>query len=345
MWLQSFVRSEGHLKGYVVSNDGQAELWERRRLYALQMPITKARTVSAVTNLSEWTNDGAVEYLEAFKYSRIEENQHDVFSFRQGTYKILVPALLFIKAMFPPSSRTFRFIYSPCGLSQICTPIVAGGSADIVLTGPEIRSTTNTQHIREIFRWVAFFPSATRAWASVYQFAAKGQCSITLPDAEATISFRGKLIGRVLYASTMNVIKLRALDAPLQWVGEQPSETIYRHIRPSIFASPSDTGAFPKGEAGWAMTDAEWDSVAHLFPSADQIVLARRRATLDAVVEKLSAGTGWKLANWRAGIPSGVASSYYSLRRNGKWAKFENILRSIREAPRLDEESGLDSSS
>jgi hypothetical protein len=333
MWLQSFTRSQGRLAGYVVSDDGQVDLWPKNLLYALNMPITGPTKITAVTNLADWRNDGAAEYLEVCGRWRLEDNQHDVFAFRYGSYDILAPALLFIKALFPPSSKTFQFAFNPSGLAEVCTPIQQDGTANIGFKAAGIRNLKN-RPTAEIFRWVYFYPSAKRAWSSVYQAASRGRCSITLPAAEATIAFGGQLIGGKLFASTMTVTKIRPLDIPPHWAGEQPSEVIFREERVQLAASALRADAIPKGPVGWAMTDAEWESVAHLFPPAPGgIPSERRRAVLDAIVEKLSTGTGWKLANWRAGVPTGVANYYQICLRDGRWEKFKAILRSLRAIP------------
>lgn len=340
MWLQSFVRSQGRLEGCIISDDGQAELWPKKLVYALAMPITGATKISTVTKLSDWTNDGAAEYLKVCDRRRIDDNQHDVFAFRCGSYDILVPALLFIKALFPPSSKTFEFLFNPAGLSQACTPIQQNGTADVVFNSAKLRNLQGGQNKTDVFRWASFYPSAKRAWASVYQFATQGRCSITLPNAEATIAFAGQLIEGKLFVSSMTVNSIRALDTPYEWAGAQPAEIVFRRDRVSSLGPALRIEGLPKGEAGWTMSDSEWNAVAHLFPpTPGGLSLDRRRAVLDAIVEKLSTGTGWKLANWRAGVPTGVANYYQVCLRNGRWKKFETILRALRESsdPTVDD--------
>jgi hypothetical protein len=334
MWLQSVQRVSGKLMAELRLDSGKTALTELDSTWELELPLSTRSKLFAVTRLAEWETIDATEYLAEMGIATdLPENRHQAFSINHNGLRLIIPAILMLKALFKPNATVFQYLFRPSGLDCLLAPVPNPGSMSVALLPTRIR-----QHMpiaeRGLARlqWLYCFPTARKAFDSVYTNAARGVFGLVLPNIEARISVRGELRGRTLLVSTLTINSCRPLDAPFAWAGMQPQEfalTSYRRFAQlnPVLKNPD----LVEGAAGWGLSDDEWFQLEHLFPPrAGRITGDRARLLIDAILLKLGTGVGWGPVNAQCGTTAAVSSYYQACRRSGTWEIIQATLRETR---------------
>lgn len=346
MWLQSVQRVNGKLTGELILNSGETSLTELDSIWELELPVRTQSKLFTATRLAEWQTIDATEYLgEMGITTDIAGNRHQIFSVNQNGLRLVIPAILMLKALFKPNATVFQYLFRPSGLDCLLAPVPKPGSMSVALLPTRIR-----QHMpiaeRGLARlqWLYCFPTARKAFDSAYTNAARGVIGLVLPNIEARISVRGVLREGTLLVSMLTINSCRPMEAPFEWAGTQPQEFALTSNRPFAQLNPVlKNPNIVEGAAGWGLSDDEWSQLEHLFPpGAGRITGDRTRVLIGAILFKLGTGVGWSTVNAQCGTTSAVSSYYQKCQNSGQWKIVEAILKDTRKSTTSPNDANLE---
>ncbi|BCZ81691.1 hypothetical protein PTKU64_53660 [Paraburkholderia terrae] len=323
MWLHGIERRNGVLTAKVVKGESDIEWTNIEAAWEVDIPMTSTSRISGTSCFSRWKLVDAAQYLsETAIEVDLAANRHQIFEVDHNGLCLVVPAILVLKALFKPNATVFEYLFRPSGLDMLLAPKHTNGSTSVALLRRKLR-----QHVPigdtslERLRWLYCFPSARAAFDSVYTSATSGVVGIKLPTAEIEISLKGCLRGRKFFASSLTIGGCAPLEAPFDWAGQQPLRFLLRE--PAIGEYLNSTlvdSEIIEGPIGWELSDDEWASVKHLFPTGPRCRSAEQtRAFVGAIIAKLGTGEGWASVNSKHGTTSAVSSLYRDYRLSGKW--------------------------
>ncbi len=335
MWLESIERMNGNLKGKVIEGDGKNKWIDLKSTWQLKMPISSRSKFTAATNLGDWRLAEAADYLDTAGLGhKATDNSHQVYAIHHQDFRLVVPAIVFCKALFAPNATVFEYLYRPSGIDLLLAPVSQPAGMTVTLIPRIIRQhePIATPGMARL-QWLYCFPSARAAFDSVYFNAARGAIGLELPRIYANISFRGHLLENTLVVSSLTLNRFKTLETPFGWAGEQPEEyeltgeNVSSHLNPVLKNSH-----LIEGTAGWGVSDFEWSHLEHLFPPGNKRATGKRaRDLVSAIVTKLGSGTGWSVANASLGTTCAVSSYYQSCLRSDRWQRIESTLMAIRK--------------
>jgi hypothetical protein len=334
MWLQSVERVHGRLQGRLVSVDGAIEWIDIQSVWQHKLPIPLRTRASAVTNLHEWKVADTAEYLSLAGLDAGMAGGHTTYAFNYEGLRFLVPSILVLKALFRPNATVFEYLYRPSALDLLLAPVSDADTMTVRVLPRRMR-----QHVPlgatsfSRLQWLYCFPSAREAWDSVYGNAVRGKIEVATPRICANVAMKGMLSSGTVLVSSLTFNSFEPAESPFTWAGEQPRQ----------FDFSTDVGAplpFPtlkkeaivQGPNGWELSDDEWSSIEHLFPTGSKLHSgARARSLVSAILTKLGSGSGWKTANASLGTTAGVSSFYQNCTKSGRWHAVERILIHLRQ--------------
>ncbi|MET3552675.1 hypothetical protein [Burkholderia sp. 567] len=335
MWLNQVHCINHQLLGEIIDEAGLRTNIDMTDSWKLTHPVNKRCRINVNTHLREWKRADSTPYLSTLENPSHYNENHHIYSFEINGITVMIPALVVIKEIFGQASSSFRFLFRPSGLETICAPIFGDNGVTIeTFSQPKsLNPASKFDFEKMILQWIYCFPSARVAWDSVYTLATKGLIALTLPNIRAITYIHGNLYGSTLFAVSISLHEIEALEKPFDWAGRQP--LIFQYS-PKLYA-PKSTARLkrtniPKGEMGWALSDEEWRVAVEMFCTSsstryrDQIF----RKFIDAILEKLGTGCSWDEVDFLSGTINGASNFYYKRNRNGTWQKFESALISIR---------------
>jgi hypothetical protein len=110
------------------------------------------------------------------------DNSQEVYAVNHQGLRLVVPAIVFCKALFAPNATTFEYLYRPSGIDLLPAPVRRPTGMAVILIPRIIRqhdpiSKSNMARLQ----WLYCFPSARAAFDSVYFNAARGAIGLELP--------------------------------------------------------------------------------------------------------------------------------------------------------------------
>ena len=289
-------------------------------------------------NLASLERTDSSYYLEAVGFRPTVSNGQAVFVLRDGRQTFYIPTAVILQGLVRMTQRLAHVLLSPVGRDTFWRPILLDDNtvgieakSGLLITG--LRRTAQ-QDDRLI--WFSCYPSARRAWDSVYAHALDGRLDIDLPSAEVTATLTGLNKRRVQCVTWMTVRTLRPLEKPTLFSPQLKNKTFifdltHRQIPKGQGRKVHRLDTLPKGPLGWRLTDQEWEAVREVmdgFHTSGPRTFAR--GTLEDVLEKFGEGKSFKA------YPARVSKYYRQLRITGKWPRIESKLRHIRRESRAN---------
>jgi hypothetical protein len=301
MWLDRFERVGGKLMVMTVTKSGEQNAIPPEKMYKHRLTFPFPNHVVEKTSFQEWKKVSSAEYAGEFGFKPVSDH-HDAFLIPVPSGRIIVSASRVQQALIGPQAPFVQQIYVPNGLLHICTPILDAGHLSIIPTSiPGLLdwAVKKTPLLLQRLGWFYAYPSAYRAWNSLYRHACAGRISIDLPLADLKIAAYGKYVDDTLYAYRIEVLEMTPLERPMPWAGE--CAQTFEFINPIREARRKrriqDTRLRPI-HGQWKLTDEEWSVAEKIIflrnpvPSRGQSS-DRRRDAVDGLVMKLGTGTPW----------------------------------------------------
>jgi transposase len=341
MWLDRFARVDNNLVVVGISESGEEHLIPLKLMHQHRLPKPRVPRSMFVTSFSSWTQASAAQYASMFGITKGVTNHHVVYKFRKGNFTVMVSALELQRALMSCPSQVVDMLYHPQGIDLMCAPLLGEGTFEMrMLQKRTIKNTLRTadKFVRRL-DWFYPFPSAYRAWKSVYRHATNGKIAMTLPNAEIQCSVQGERDGNTIYARDICIFRITPLEEPLEWAQSIRREFKFhgtkaaRHLQAQISDSRLQTR-----NGDWKLTDEEWAIVEPLIhtvgvhcgrPSKFDL-----RQIIDCIIEKLGACKSWNEVGGEVTSKSVIANYHRRMRNDGRWERVVKVLNAIRSARR-----------
>ena len=267
------------------------------------------------------------------------DGSHQVFRLVIDDQPFLIPALVLMRALFTPSQFLLDNMFRPSGLDRVCHLNYVGDIAEIVLHAAwaTSRSSKKPEHWKNALGWMTAYPSATVMVDSIHVEAMRGTIGLHAPMGTLNIILSGIKPAATFLATAANVmsvspdeaaiIKIKGLEGTIALHGRKLKGTTYGGRSVKMDIPRQDDGST-------ALTNDEWSAVEPILLSrrlSAQRATSSRRATLDAILAKLSSGESWQRATVNAGHWRTVAHAYEAWKRRGTFSEVLAVLTEFRQ--------------
>lgn len=287
------------------------------------------------TNLRDWRLTSLDEYAYAFRRTTTEATNHSTWWFREGGSRLVVPALALLRAMVRPSTVLFPHLLKPQSLDDVCIlDKTESGLCKPQLDklGERCRGTQGV--LMGPLSWFYCFPSARRAWASVYQSAAAGKLDFELPSVVATFTVRAIRAGRNAYVTSMTLLELEPQEEPLPFAADHPR---ILHVSPAAMggAAKAARGQRTADSVGphQPLSDYEWSVLGPVVypPGQRRSSPPQARDMFNCVLQKTTTNAEWAQAAEANGVhPATAAVALSRWRAAGRWDEAMRRLAELR---------------
>lgn len=326
-------------KGYIARIEDEDKEWRvpLKKLVSSGVPDAKTTRIVVDQPLDTWCESDPAEYVHAFS-SRLTPSStgHAVYASAHEGIRSLVPALVFMRALFRPTRHLLPALCGPQALDRI-------RYSDFSQTPPIIKFYRKTwanlgrryADVSTTVSWLSSFPSAVAFAGSVHLNAQLGRIAVTLPLARARLALRGVRAQGTLFATSAVLLELNATEKPFTWA-EGHTLKIYKRNTSMV------TGPFPilqslavplRPDGSVDVTDEEWLAIAPvLIPKGNHHRFSAHnpRLLLDGILRKLAFGTAWRSTPYRTGKKPNAQYAYRTWRSSGTLEKVNSILRDRR---------------
>lgn len=297
------------------------------------------------TDLADWTRAPTSDYLEAFPglAEASSMGTHQIFRFRHGLSDFLIPALVLFRALFPLIPDAFEYAFTPRILELLCQPLENDGHWSVVL--PDFKGVyrgRDRPSTRESLTWGSLFPSANKAWSSVYKNCCKGSFSMSLPLALARVLPIGIRRGRTVHVTSLTISAVLALEPPFDFASGAANSFLWnRNASPlgphtNQYQEPT---VHRKMSPYARLTDAEWARVSHVCEAALSVTGRKsrdcKRTIADGLLTRYVTASPWKEIAQIPLTPSSLEEHWYRWRRDGRFEALLQLIKDIR--PHLTE--------
>ncbi|WP_341318693.1 transposase [Paraburkholderia sp. IMGN_8] len=335
MWLDRFERIDGKLTLVGLEQSGQARFLPPEQVYKSRPGKSVSDAITLRTSFCHWERASPREYATAFSIQSGVTERHEAYLIPTERTRVVLPTWLLQRSLFGPHNHITKYIYVPNGLEQFCSPILNGDQYTVAIPPrKELWKAKKANDFTQRMEWLYAYPTAYRAWNSVYRFACAGKIAIQLPAAEVLLSVHGKYVGDTFYAISSDILELNPLERPLEWAKNNRERYIF-----SSGATQRKTrnARLRPINNEWDMTDQEWaviEPIASYRRDADRPGRPSGyllRDVVNGAILKMGTGIAWsELWNQRRGFS--VSPMLYSrMRADGRWEKIVDVLANSRQ--------------
>lgn len=325
--------------GAVLLKGNEVQSVGLHRLVSEGVPAGHRSRVKLDHDMREWRATDPDEYLQAFGFSsaHTSANRHAVYEITGGGRRLLVPALVLMRAFFRPAKILLPRMFWAQALDHIRVVDPLESPPRVHLLSPSWGSVEGrVGDARLPLTWLSVFPTAMEFAASVHRSARAGAIAVTMPAARASISFHGCRSGASLYVTKATMLEVDALEQPLEWARGHPVEVFRRRTVSWDGACPAlQVADVPSRRDGkYDLTDDEWAKVEPvLYPPAIRRPIRQLcpRRTFDGVLRKLVLGTGWRATEYPVGTHTNMLYAYRKWNKSGALSRALDILRASPE--------------
>ena len=319
-------------EAHFLEPDGTTSVGPLTRLASDGVAVESGRCRQQIdTDFGTWERVPAADYREALGIaSQPDKAVNDVvFQIRHSRGRIVIPALVLIRAFFRPGREFIPELFRPQALSRIGHLADSATGPDIVLYG------WNSSHrakgygdLKAPLRWLYCFPSAFGMTHSVFEYAKRGTIGLDLPSGSAQMRVEGIERNGVLWSTAVRVSHV--------WTYEEPYEFAKNVLKTFTFWSPSrrgsqfgDYGSIRRRSDGHLATSPEeWAAI--------QPILNPRRSTrhdprliFDGILTKLDDKTPWAKTHYPVGTYMNAVHAFR------KWVTLGTFVPALAELNRL----------
>ncbi|ANH66666.1 hypothetical protein ABE85_02160 [Mitsuaria sp. 7] len=307
------------------------------------LPDNKRDRMRVESEFEQWRPASFLEYACALSMDLNGDTAHDAWAFIHNGMRVVVPALVLMRAMLRPHDPVFDLAFSGKSLESVVTysgdASQAGGFGVVAMVASYRYSadTSNKATIVEPLSWAYSFPSAREMWNSIYASATHGRLGLQLPKAWSHMVVHGVAHARNFYVTQLAVVSLEPREEPFEFANEH-ARVIKFHEAMEVVASglkplrAKDDSIKLHSNRTSALSDAEWSEIAPLFSrggSHDGKTgnVHDQRLIVDGILAKLTAGTSWTETRYAEGIPhTSVSIAYHRWQKSGRWQSILDVL-------------------
>lgn len=339
-WVSGVVRSDGALKLIFQDVDGGHEVGDIRELRN-RLPFGAEASHTLALDLCAHEPYSTKLYLDGVGHTRLDAGGQECRKWAVGHLKVVIPDQLLVVGLVGSSTLMRAALLSPQGPKALTT--TSRGDVLATTLTPNRNRTFQADRIDSMARmaWIGSYPSATRAWSSVYARALQGRLGLTMPCARAVCRLAGTLADDTLYVTELSVTSIQALEPAHEFcsdVAQKVFRTCTREDRPrSITCDRFE----PMSDEQWTVVQ---EAVRRLSPRlirVDRTYSLRDR--IDAIRLHLSSGVSFYRINLDAGLRESARVLHRRLQVKSLWPELDAVLRSTFGATGARQKTGLES--
>jgi transposase len=337
-WVLGIERSH---RGFAarVTNENDSRMATLESLVSCGLPRVRSSRIVVDQQMREWPEADATEYLVGFAapYQTSGQNRHAVYEVRVQGLRILIPALVLMRAFFRPTQYLLPQMFAAQALDRVRFLDVSHSPPRVEFHSPTWRHLGSRYgDVVSPILWMSTFPSAMCFASSVHVNAVEGRAAVSLPYAKARLALQGYRVGELFLATCAVVLELNATEAPLAWA-EGQSRTVYKRTPVSCGKAHilRATDIPFRADGSVDLADHEWDVIEPiLFPAHKSKLRFRldQRRMLDGILRKLALGTSWRNTPYPVGTWSHACFAYRTWTEAGTFQHALSLLKELRAA-------------
>jgi hypothetical protein len=303
------------------------------------IPTGGDKKLGVTLDLKAYQTADPEDYVRAFGFAPgTHRSSHTVFKFLNNedsnytthvnhVYRVavlIIPSLVFIRALFRPSRYMLPALFQPQALDHVRYMETTDGVPRLQMLASWADSSLDKYgDVLGPLTWMSCFPSAVAMAHSVFAFASEGILAIQLPLASARMSANGVKIGETLYVTRLTIIEVVARERPVRDAEHSPVKIVYHAVSKTYSLQKNPLGRLPpkKADGSIELTDTEWLAIRPILTGSTPTRRFKldQRKIFDGVLRKLSEGIGWRVAGYAEGGKENAAHAWRTWVRNGRW--------------------------
>ena len=338
-WIESIGREGSVLRPIYVDKDGKRAFGSLTECKSRMVVRGYQAAILLDVPLESLQPADPAEYLAAMGLENVDPRGHEIFVFDHDNKLIHIPAAVLLQSLISRLSNVGDSLLEAGSLTRIARPLVTDGALSIKY---DRKVTLNISGqlpcVQSRFTWLSCFPSARRMWGSVYANATQGRLSLSMPSATIRASVIGLRADGAVYGTRLSIKELTPTEEALPFARPFASSQFTFRSHPDTpglqkfqasgqHSSITSDDRIPRGEHGWAMTDAEWHSVFRGLSARGYLTRGHARAGLDIALQKFGSGVTWKTFGAAC---RNSQSTHFRWNQSGKWDVFIEELTAIR---------------
>lgn len=279
-WISRVVRGTGGRLQVKVARDPNVEEVVDLAKIRGGLSVVGIDRVKVTLSLKELNATNARHFLDQLGAAWASDAGQPVYEAPSVGVALQIPAQLLILALFG-THRDLR--------DRILTPLPPAALKSVLMPAKTGTALANT------LDWISRDPSAAESWSSVYQNALRGRFDLTLPEASATLSARGRLHDGKLLVTQLRLLCLEASLTTAVGPSGSPDRAShsFRRTMPLTTDSRLDGLSEPP-----RLSDNAWAELAPLVdsPRRDSRGLVKSydyRELVNVMLHKMALGVPW----------------------------------------------------
>ena len=313
-WATGINIQNGRFTGGLLQADGSVVSAPLTDLTTKGVPTPSLKTkhVGEVA-FSSWIPSSAAEYLTAFGYHGFEKDgsNHEIFEATVAGKRVVVPALVFMRALFRPARYLLPEMFKAQVLDKFCFVDHTTQPARLNIDAFWFQDgyMQGYGEIEKPLSWMCFFPSANLMAASVHERALAGQISFAMPEGTAQVSFLGQAVGGVLFVTEMTIFSVHTDETPFEMATNHPQDILFREGAAARAQKLVEIGTAEQIDVpchidgSVELTDTEWAMVGPILLKGERAKGQQlsQRHIFEGILSKFASGVGWRDQQYRAG--------------------------------------------
>ena len=300
------------------------------RLDVFGLPVGENASIEVSFTLADLIPGSSDEYAAAFGYPAVSIQRHDVWVYRGTHYRVVLPALALLRALFLPSKAVASHIFQQQSLQDLCAYDVSSHTVDFFHDGSRFQEAVD-DGVKDALSWVYAHPSARKMWSSVYVNSGEGRLGFSLPKAAVTAKFFGILAGSCLYVTRMHIDELTALEKPLEFAVGHPGG-FKRASTAKVKKNRLDIQLCRAQDGTVELSDEEWLAVQSILQKGNRVGRTGSRRAIDALLHSVCFNESLTATLRKTGIPgSNMWATLDYWHRDGRLAELQSYLNTKRQ--------------
>lgn len=343
-WVTGVTRNEaGRLCISMQDLTGKMTLGTLKELSARTAKENR-RHIFAEIDLADLHRIDTRHYLDTLGLGSEFSSNQAVYEYQLADSTLIIPVQFLILALLSSDGALKLTLMTPLG--ENCLKVALNSENGVHLHSAKFRQFNfPLQHesIDPRLRWILCYPSATRAWGSVYRNALSGRFDMDIPAAKARLKIYFKKIGGRRYVTSIIAMEVHPTEAAHPYVGIPLSERFVfkekqkykeHHMKKFTTNEPRLSGLL----ISTSLTDAQWEEIEPIVRrlpcrtgKAALLRIYPLRALVSAIVLKYSASLAWSAVSTEEKFLVSVRATSRKLRKAGLWEEIVAQLRNIEQ--------------
>lgn len=224
-WVNGLKRDDsGVLKLVVQDRGGERSLIKFEDL----SPVDRSSNSQILdVDLSKLKQVDSREYLDGLGLGLEFANSQPVYELHLARDRILIPAQTIIYGLLGSALSLRKTLLHPMGMTSLKSAICDDSGTQLIKTPSHQQKTSATGKSLDVtLMWILCYPSASRAWGSVYRNALNGQLDLHLPSAKLRLRMDFRRHKSVKLATGLTVSEVLPLEAPHPFVRFDVTENL-----------------------------------------------------------------------------------------------------------------------